>query len=62
MENHLRDTRNDPPVTVFPDGKYTGENMAFAPRNYLTYYYHSKEWNETNDSLRRGVELFLQRR
>ena len=21
-----------------------------------------KEWNETNDSLRRGVELFLQKR
>lgn len=59
IENHLRDTRNDPPVTVFPDGKYAGENMGFAPRGYLTYYYNSKEWNETNDSLRRGIEILL---
>lgn len=59
MENHIRDTRNDPPLTDFPDGKYAGENMGFAPRGYLTYYYNSKEWNETNDSLKRGLEILL---
>ena len=59
MENHLRDTRNDPPLTDFPDGKYAGENIAFAPKGYIEYYYNSKEWNETNDSLRRGLEYYL---
>ena len=59
MENHVRDTRNDPPMVDFPDGKYAGQSIAFAPRRYLTYYYNSKEWNETNDSLRRGIEMYL---
>lgn len=60
MENHIRDTREDPPMTDFPDGKYAGESIAFAPKGYLRYYYNTKEWNETNDSLRRGIEFYLQ--
>lgn len=59
MESHIRDTRQDPPLTDFPDGKYAGENIAFAPKGYIRYYYNSKEWNETNDSLRRGLEIHL---
>lgn len=59
LENHVRDTRFDPPLTDFPDGKYAGENFALAPKGYLRYYYNSKNWNETNDSLRRGLEFFL---
>ena len=59
LENHIRDTRNDPPETCFPDGKYAGENLLFANKGYLRYYYNSKEWNETNDSLRRGLLIAL---
>lgn len=57
--NHIRDTRREPPLVVFPDGKYVGQTMNDAPKDYLWYYYKSKEWNETNDSLRRGVEFAL---
>ena len=59
MLNHVRDTRNDPPATVLPDGKHAGEHLGFVPNGYLRWYYDSKEWNETNDSLRRGIELFM---
>lgn len=59
MENHLRDTTADPPLTVLPDGQHAGEHMGFVPKGYLKWYYESKEWNETNDSLRRGIELYI---
>lgn len=58
IENSVRDTRNDAPLNIIPDGKYAGESMGFIPKEYLAWYYHSKEWNEYNDSLRRGIELF----
>lgn len=60
MENHVRDTRFDPPASDLPDGQHAGEHIGFVPKGYLRWYYGSKEWNETNDSLRRGIELFLQ--
>lgn len=59
MENHLRDTRGDLPLETLPDGQHAGEHMGFVPSGYLRWYYNSKQWNETNDSLRRGLELFL---
>ena len=59
LENLVHDTRNDPPLAVLPDGKHSGEWMASVPRQYLSWYYNSKEWNETNDSLRRGLEIYL---
>lgn len=59
IENHVRDTRSLPAESVFPDGKYAGQHIGSAPLGYLRWYYGSKDWNETNDSLRRGVEFFL---
>ena len=59
MENHIRDTRLDPPATVMPDGKHAGEQISTVPSGYLRYYYGSKDWNETNDSLRRGILAYL---
>ena len=57
LENHVRDTRNDPPEVMIPDGKYAGKLLNDVPKNYLSWYYNSKEWNECNDSLKRGIEL-----
>lgn len=57
--DHLRDTRNDPPADILPDGKHAGEHIGFIETGYLWWYYRSKEWNETNDSLKRGIERFL---
>ena len=59
IENHIRDTRSDPPMVTLPDGQHAGEHIAFVPSGYLWWYYKSKNWNETNDSLRRGIELYL---
>lgn len=59
LTRHVRDTRGDPPEVTFPDGKHAGEYMGMVERRYLLWYYRSKEWNETNDALRRGLELFL---
>ena len=59
LENHIKDTRYDPPMTELPDGKHAGEHIGLVPKGYLRYYYDSKEWNETNDSLRRGIEIYL---
>lgn len=60
LTTRIRDTRRDLPITTMPDGQHAGEHMGFVPRGYLLWYYNSKEWNETNDSLRRGIELYLQ--
>lgn len=62
LTTHVRDTRRDAPESVLPDGQHAGEHIGFVPKGYLRWYYDSKEWNETNDSLRRGIELFLQLR
>jgi DNA repair protein RadD len=59
FENHVRDTRGDPPMVTLPDGQHAGQHIAFVPSGYLWWYYKSKNWNETNDSLRRGIELYL---
>lgn len=59
LVNHIRDTRNDPPIVILPDGKYVGIHMSMVSSGYLSRYYHGKEWNETNDSLKRGLEIFL---
>lgn len=58
VENYVRNTRNEPPAMIMPDGKHAGANIGLVPRQYLAWYYHSKEWNETNDSLRRGIEIY----
>lgn len=57
--NHIRDTRNDPPETTFPDGQHAGEHIGFVPKGYIRWYYGSKDWNETNDSLKRGLQQYL---
>ncbi len=57
MENHVRDTRNEPPVVTIPDGAHAGELLKMIPRNYLAWYYNQQNWNECNDSLKRGIEL-----
>lgn len=60
MEDHVRDTTGDPPMQVIPDGKYAGTPIADVPRNYLmNYYVGSRDWNETTDSLRRGLLAVL---
>lgn len=59
IENHIKDTRLDPPATELPDGKHAGEHIGLVPKGYLRWYYDSKEWNETNDSLRRGIEIYF---
>lgn len=56
IENRIRDTRNEPPMMLMPNGTHAGEHIAMVPRGYLSWYYHSTDWNETNDSLRRGIE------
>lgn len=61
IENHVRDTRNDPPMKTLPDGTHSGKPMEQIPNGYLRWYYKSKTWNETNDSLRRGIEKALNR-
>lgn len=57
----IRDTRGEPPLTVFPDGKYVGRRFSEATPQYIAAY-TKKEWNVTNDSLRRGLELFTGRK
>ena len=59
MENYIHDTRNEPPITVMPDGKHTGKPISEIQTGYLFWYYNSHSWNETNDSLRRGIEPYL---
>ena len=59
IENRIRDTRGDPPMTEMPDGLHTGESIGFVPKDYLRWYYKQQDWNETNDSLRRGLEIYL---
>lgn len=61
LENLVRDTRNDPPLAVLPDGRHAGKKISDVPRGYLSWYHGSKEWNETNDSLRRGIEIHLKK-
>ena len=56
MEEYIRDTTMDPPTATLPDGKHAGELIANIPTGYLRWYYNSKEWNETNDSLKRALE------
>lgn len=56
MENYVRDTTLDAPASVIPDGRYAGQPIALIPAGYLRWYYNSKDWNETNDSLKRGIE------
>lgn len=55
LENRIRDTRNEPLAMYLPDGQHAGEAIAMVPKGYLAWYYNSKEWNECNDSLRRGI-------
>lgn len=57
LENHVRDTRQDPPMQIMPDGQHSGKLLSEIPSGYLKWYYRTKEWNETNDSLRRGIEM-----
>ena len=57
FENHVRDTTCEPPEIRMPDGKYAGSLFVDVPRNYLAWYYNSKEWTVCNDSLRRGLEI-----
>lgn len=59
LESHIKDTRMDPPMTEMPDGKYAGEHIGTVPKQYLKWYLDSKEWNETNDSLHRGILNYL---
>ena len=59
LETHVRDTRGEMPITVMPDGKHAGIAIGLIPRGYLLWYYKTKEWNEYNDSLRRGIEMYI---
>ena len=59
LENHIKDTTRDAPLTVIPDGKHAGASIYEVPRGYLAWYYGAQSWNETNDSLRRGLEMAL---
>lgn len=57
IESYTRDTRDEPPLVMMPDGQHAGKLMNEIPRGYLRWYYQAHEWNEFNDSLRRGIEL-----
>ena len=59
IQNNVRDTRGDPPAITIPDGRYAGKLIKETPLGYLRWYYGSKQWNETNDSLKRGLEMYL---
>lgn len=59
VENYVRDTTDEPPVMTMPDGQHAGESLLFIPTGYLKWYYGSREWNECNDSLKRGIENVL---
>ena len=59
LESHIKDTRLDPPLSELPDGKHAGEHIGTIPKGYLRWYFSSKEWNETNDSLRRGILNYM---
>lgn len=59
IQNNVRDTRGDPPAITIPDGKNAGKLIKETPLGYLKWYYGSKQWNETNDSLKRGLEMYL---
>lgn len=59
VENYVRDTTGEPPVMTMPDGQHAGESLLFIPTGYLKWYYGSREWNECNDSLKRGIENVL---
>lgn len=56
LEDDVRDTRGEPPILIFPEGKYAGYNITDIPKGYLSWYYWKQDWNETSDSLRRGIE------
>lgn len=60
IENYIHDTRNEPPKTIMPDGQHAGKAISDIPTGYLFWYYKNHSWNETNDSLRRGIEPYLQ--
>ena len=62
LEYHVRVTTQDPPVTLMPDGKHAGKNIWDVPKGYLKWYYDNHEWNDTNDSLRRGIEIYISNR
>lgn len=62
IENYVRDTRNEPPVEIMPDGQHAGKPICEIPSGYLVWYFNSKDWNETNDSLRRGILPYIQNR
>jgi DNA repair protein RadD len=57
MEDYIKDTTKEPPVTIVPNGKYGGLKMSEVPRGYLVWLYNSQIWNNCNDSLRRGIEM-----
>ena len=59
LEQRIRDTTNEPPEIRIPDGQYAGMLFCDIPRNYLSWYYGSRNWTVCNDSLKRGLELAL---
>lgn len=62
VEHYLRDTTGEPPAEVLPDGQHAGKPIREVPRGYLSWYYKSKTWTETNDSLRRGLLAVLKQK
>lgn len=59
IENHVRDTRNEPPEIFMRNGTHSGKLISEVPRGYLKWYLGSTSWNECNDSLLRGIKLAL---
>ena len=57
IEDYIKNTTKESPKTVMPDGKYAGKPISEIPMEYLRWYYKKTSWNETNDSLKRGIEL-----
>lgn len=59
LENEVRDTTCEPPVSVMPVGKYMGTELSMCPSGYLRWFHQNTQWTRFNDSLRRGVEAAL---
>lgn len=59
IENHVRDTRNEPPEIIMPEGTHSGKLIKEIPSGYLKWYLNNNNWNECNDSLLRGIKLVL---
>ena len=61
IENDIRDTTKERYMTMMPYGIYQERHLDDLPKHYLQWLLEHTNWNVTNDSLRRGVEIALRK-